>query len=298
MKIEDVALFERIAELGSVSAAGEALGITPNLASERLARLERTLSCTLATRTTRSLSLTDEGRQFLERAKVLLEAYEEARHSVGTRSQEPTGSLRVTAPSFFGRLFLPTVIEAFLTRYPKAALDLSLSDHVEDYAARGFDLAIRIGNIPDSSYRGRKLGDNVSVLVASPAYLERYGAPQTPEDLKDHNCMVFAGQNKWTLETADGPRIILVSGTLRTDSAEIDKFAAVNGLGIALRSKWSIREELASGTLVQVLPTYPVTTNMSIWAIHPPGRYVSVAAKSFVELLQAELRTALRDTSA
>lgn len=289
LKIEDVALFERIAQTGSISAAGKLLGLKPTLASERLARLERKLGTTLATRTTRNLSLTDEGRRFLAPARDLLSAYKAARESVADEGTALEGHIRVTAPSLFGRLFMPELTVAFLNDNPDVRISLSLSDRVSDYAAEGIDMAIRIAKLSDSTFRGRRLGDNQRTLCAAPAYLEKRGQPQSAEDLQHHDCLVFAGEDDWTIKTNGDPQTIRVSGPLQSDSADLIRSATIFGLGISLRSLWDIHDDLEAGRLTRVLPDSEIDTQMAIWAIFPPGRYTSRTTRAYAQTLKDAL---------
>ncbi len=289
MRIEDVILFERIAALNSVSAGGSACGLSATVSSDRLKRLETDLGSTLLNRTTRSMSLTDEGALFLRYAKDLLSKYEAARHCVGRRSKMPTGLLRVAAPALFGKKLLPEVISAFLTDYPETRVNLNLSDEILNYAAEGIDVAIRIGRLKDSTFLARKLGESHRVLCASPSYTRRYGTPSRPSDLDKHNCILFVGEDIWHLRNSLEDVRVRVSGRFNTNSAEMATRAALDGLGIALRSRWDVAEDLQTGMLVRVLPDYETPTDMAIYAIYPPGRFISPAAKAFVELVKKSM---------
>ncbi|MEW7995423.1 MAG: LysR family transcriptional regulator [Candidatus Thiodiazotropha endolucinida] len=289
MKIEDVILFERIAALDSISAGGAACGLSATVSSDRLKRLEADLGCTLLNRTTRSMSLTDQGARFLEHAKVLLDKYEAARHSVGKRADVPTGLLRVAAPALLGKKFLPEVISSFLTNYPETRLNLNLSDEILNYAAEGIDVAIRIGKLKDSTIVARKLGDSRRVLCASPSYIRRNGMPSHPSDLDRHNCIIFVGEDTWRLCKDLEDQRIRISGRFDTNSAEMATQAAIDGIGIALRSLWDITDDLKAGRLVHVLPDYEVPTEMSIYALYPPGHFISPTAKAFVKLVDRNL---------
>ena len=289
MKIEDVILFERIAALNSISAGGTACGLSATVSSDRLKRLESDLGCTLLNRTTRSMSLTDQGALFLEHAKDLLRHYETARHSVGKRSELPTGLLRVAAPSLFGQKFLPEAINSFLSTYPETRLRLNLSDEILDYTTEGIDIAIRIGELKDSTMVVRKLGDSHRVLCASPSYIQNNGMPSRPADLERHDCIVFVGEDTWHLHKERNRTQIKVSGRFDTNNAKMATQAALDGLGIALRSLWDIADDLKVGRLVRVLPGYEVPTQMSIYAIYPPGRFISPTARAFVKLVDDNL---------
>lgn len=289
MRIEDVILFERIAALNSVSAGGGACGLSATVSSDRLKRLETDLGSTLLNRTTRSMSLTDEGTLFLRYAKDLLSKYEAARHCVGKRSKMPTGLLRVAAPALFGKKFLPEAINAFLTEYPETRVNLNLSDEILNYAAEGIDVAIRIGRLKDSTFVARKLGESHRVLCASPSYIRRHGTPSRPSDLDKHDCIVFVGEDVWRLRNDLEDVRVRVSGRFNTNNAEMATQAALDGLGIALRSRWEVADDLQAGRLNRILPDYKTPTDMAIYAIYPPGQFISPAVKTFVELVKKSM---------
>ncbi|MEM7074856.1 MAG: LysR family transcriptional regulator [Pseudomonadota bacterium] len=289
MKIEDVALFERIASLGSVSAAGRALGLSATIASDRLARLERDLGCTLARRTTRKLTLTDEGESFLVRARELMALYEGARESVGVRASVISGTVHLTAPAYFGRLFLLPVLEQFLDTHPAVNLKISLGDNVLDYIGAGVDVALRIGSMPDSSFKAQKLAGNDRVLCATPGFVARHGVPKDPEDLSHLPCIVLGGEDVWRFRRGDVHAQVAVRPRLSTDSAEVVKSAVLAGLGIAERSLWDVRTDLAEGRLIRMLPEVEIDTDMAIWLVYPPGRYRSRASRALSEVLACEI---------
>lgn len=295
MKIEDVVLFERIAALGSVSEAGRVLGLSATVASDRLARLERVLGCSLAHRTTRSLTLTDEGRRFLDQARALLQIYHAAQESVGSRAQVPLGRVHFTAPAYFGRLYLTPVVQRFLTRHPQVSLKLSLTDTVANYIADGVDVALRIGGVPDSTFRARKLSVNHRLLCASPDYTAKRGKPLAPEDLAQHDCIVLGGETRWRFVRKGVRQVVSVAPRIDTDNAEFVKTAVLAGLGIAERSLWDVAQDLAEGRLVQVLPEYDVDHDMAIWLLFPPGRYRSLATQTFADTLTEDLKQALQN---
>lgn len=291
MKIEDVALFERIAAMGSVSAAGRTLGLSATIASERLARLERDLGCTLAHRTTRKLNLTDEGKSFLARSRALLAAYHEAQESVGRRAGDISGTIHLTAPAYFGRLYLLPVLERFLAQHPSVNLKISLHDRVLDYVGEGVDIALRIGSMPDSSLKAVKLRENERVLCAAPSYLDWAGHPQAPQDLAGHHCIVLGGNHLWRLKRGDAREQVTVKTRVSSDSAEVVKSSVLAGFGIAERSLWDIRDDLADGRLQQVLPDFDIDHDMAIWLVFPPARYRSRASRALADMLSTEIKT-------
>lgn len=281
----DVALFMRAAALSNLSAAGREFGVSAAVASARLAQLERQLGARLLHRTTRRISLTQEGEMFAERAATLLDAASAARASVGHAFAQPQGRLRVSMPSSLGRQHVSPVIPEFLRRFPGVSLDLRLSDEIVDLVDKGIDLAIRLGPMKDSTLVARKLATNRRVLCASPAYLAKHGMPQHPQDLAQHECIVLSGQRNWAFETPSGIVDIRVSGRLATDNGEVIRDALVQGFGIGVKSTWSVAPFLHSGELVPVLQSYPLAESIAIWAVYPSRSFVPPKTTAFIDFL-------------
>ena len=281
----DVALFVRAAALSNLSAAGREFGLSAAVASARLAQLERQLGARLLHRTTRRISLTQEGEVFAERARELLDAADAARASVGHAFEQPQGRLRVSMPSSLGRQHVSAVIPEFLRRYPGVSLDLHLSDEVVELVDKGLDLAVRLGALADSTLVARKLATNRRVLCASPAYLERFGIPRHPLDLAQHECVVLSDQRNWAFVTPAGVVDVRVSGRLVTDNGEVIRDALVAGFGIGVKSTWSVAPFLHSGELVSVLDNYPLAETVAIWAVYPSRAFVPPKTTAFIDFL-------------
>jgi DNA-binding transcriptional LysR family regulator len=279
----DVALFVRAALLANVSAAGREFGLSPAVASARIANLEHELGARLLHRTTRRISLTQDGEVFMSRAQTLLEAAAAARASVGRAQAEPQGRLRVSMPSSFGRQHVSPAIAAFLRRYPGVSVDLRLTDHIVDLVDGGVDLAIRIGALKDSSLVARRLAANRRVLCCAPAYLAEHGAPHHPSDLAAHECIVLSDQRDWSFVTPAGPVSVRVEGRLATDNGEVIRDALLDGFGIALKSTWDVAPHLKSGALVTVLDSYPLAETVAIWAVYPSRAFVPPKTLAFIE---------------
>lgn len=288
MNSSDLELFARVMGMGSFSEAARALDMTPAAVSKRIARLERQLDVRLFQRTTRSLRVTSEGAAFHRHAQRILADVEAAREAMSRRATEPAGVLRVTVPASFGRRHISPVASAFLERYPDVTLDLSLTDGLVDLVEEGLDLAIRIVQPEDSSLIARRLAPSNRVLCAAPSYLERHGAPTTPAELVEHNCLLRQHQHVWTLDSPDGEREqVRVSGNLITNNAEVLRDATVAGLGIARKSTWDVGHLLQSGELVPVLPEYSVTTHTAIYAMYPSARFLPPRVSAFIDFLRA-----------
>ncbi|MGF6601253.1 DNA-binding transcriptional LysR family regulator [Paraburkholderia sp. GAS448] len=283
----DVALFVRAAQLANVSAAGREFGLSAAVASARIASLERLLGARLLHRTTRRISLTQDGEVFMTRAVALLEAADAARGAVGRAQATPQGRLRVSMPSSFGRQHVSPVIAEFLRRYPGVAVDLRLSDHLVDLVDAGIDVAIRVGALKDSSLVARRLAVNRRVICCSPAYLAARGAPQHPMDLVDHECIILSEQRDWGFVTPAGPVSVRVDGRLVTDNGEVIRDALLAGFGIALKSTWDVAPYLRSGQLVTVLDSYALAETVAIWAVYPSRAFVPPKTVAFIDFLAA-----------
>ena len=246
ISLENVRIFMRAVETGSFSAAGRKLRLSPSVVSYRIQLLEDHLNSRLLTRTTRSMSLTEAGRVFFDRCLEVVEAVERAEASVALEAgASPRGHLHVTAPLGLGRRVIAPMLARYRELQPHTEVRLRLSDHLLDLVQEGVDVAIRIARMEDSSFTLRKIADVRRVLCASPAYLERRGAPPSPQDLADHDCLLlrFPGsqQFRWTLE-ADGEAVTVpVAGPLDADDGDVLTQWALDGLGIVLKPLFESR---------------------------------------------------------
>lgn len=263
--------------------AGQELGLSPAVASAYISKLEASLGVRLIHRTTRRVSLTEEGVAFLPHAENVLASVEAARASVGAGSLLPRGTLRVTASASFGRMHLLPAITAFLAKYPDLQIDLKLSDTIVDLVEGGFDIAIRNSQLKDSSLIAKKLAPDHRIVCASPQYLQKFGEPLSPKELLDHQCITLIGLEKWTFSDAGKTIDIKASGNFRTDNGEAVRDACINGLGITVSSKWSIYKQLSEGTLVQLLPDYPLSSDTAIWAVYPSSRLLAPKVRAFID---------------
>jgi DNA-binding transcriptional LysR family regulator len=284
----DVALFARVCATRNLSAAGRAFGLSPAASSARLAGLERELGARLLHRTTRKIALTQDGETFLERAVVLLDAAEQAACSVGASHATPQGLLRVAASVSFGRQYIVPALAEFLALHPGIRLDLRLSDRMIDLAQGGIDVAIRIGPLRDAALVARTLAPSRLVVCASPAYIERYGAPATPQALAQHQCLVLDSMNPWRFHTPDGSiASVRVSGRLQSDNGEALRDAAIDGLGIALQATWATTTQLRSGALVALMLDYPVATESVVSAQYLNRHFLPPKTQAFIDFFAA-----------
>ena len=283
MNLEHVKLFVRIAALNNISLAGKELGLSPAVSSAHMNKLEKDLGVRLIHRTTRRVSLTEEGKAFLPHASDLLDSVETARAAIGSGTINPQGKLRVAVSASFGRLHLIPALGRFLQQYPELRVDLYLSDSVMDMVEGGFDIAIRDAELHDSTLVARKLAPVSRILCASPAYLAKFGEPKTPEDLANHQCVNLIGLETWTFDTPAGLTSIKTHNRVRTDNGESARDAAVNGLGVTLSSTWCCYQQIQQGDLVQVLKGYPLVSNTTIWAVYPSSRLVAPKVRVFID---------------
>jgi len=288
-RIGDLTLFLRVLDLGSISAAARSLDLSVAVASQRLKRLEETLGVRLLHRTTRQLQLTPEGSALAEQGRPLVQDLEALTSGLQQSANEISGTLRVTVPASFGRLYISRWLPEFLERYPRLRLHLDLADQMLDLVSEGFDLAIRIGALVDSSLVAQRLAQNQRVLCASPDYLQRRGRPKTPDDLAAHDCLLLVGSHgtsdAWQLRGPDGSEAtVRVQGRMESNFGEVIRDAALAGLGIALHSTWHVCEDLRTGRLQQVLPRYHLPDS-AIYAVMPQRRLVLPRVRAFVDFL-------------
>ena len=290
MDTDAVRLFVRAAELLNISAAGRQLGLAPAVASARLAKLEKQIGADLLHRSTRRVSLSLEGEEFLPFAREILAQQDAALAALGHTTDDITGTLRFAASSTFAQRYIAPILPEFLERHPRIRLELKLSDTQTNLIEGGFDLALRNYAIEESSLRARKLADDRRVLCAAPTYLARHGLPRTPADLDRHQFVSFMDGPPRTLVASDGKRDGSfpppgMRARVTCDDGASMRIAARAGIGIAMSSLWSIHEELASGTLVRVLPDYEIVDRSAIWLVYPKSNVLTAKVRVFMDFL-------------
>lgn len=283
----DLEIFARIVTAGSLSAAGRELGLSPPVVSKRVQRLEERLGARLFQRTTRKVTLTEAGQGFHERVVAILASIEEAESQLSRRSSEARGLLRVAAPTSFGRLHIAPHLGPLLEANPELTVDLELSDGFVDIVGEGFDLAVRIADLSDSSLVAKRLAPVHRVLCATPAYLAEAGTPRSFADLAGHRLLATHSQDPWRLEGPQGPVTQRVHSTLRTNSNEVVRAAVLAGMGIALRSTWDVGPELRTGALKVVLPDYHASSRVGVFAVYPSRRFLPQKVRVFIDHLAA-----------
>ena len=281
--ISDLDIFARVARTGNMSMAGREMGLSPAVVSKRISLLEDRLGARLFQRTTRQLTLTETGEGYFKRVVDILSLVEEAEDYVSRRNTKPRGVLKISAPTSFSRLHITPHLTEFLTRYPDIEIDMQLTDNFVDIIREGFDLAVRIGELEDSSLVARKLAKETRVICASPAYLAAAGTPQKIEDLEAHNCLLAGAQDEWRLDGPEGACDVRVKGNIRSNSAEFIRSALVQGVGIALRATWDVGPELQRGELKVVLPDYHGSSKNGIFAVYPCREFMPSKVNAFIE---------------
>lgn len=284
--ITDWKVFTRAAELNNLSAAGRDLRMSSAVISNRIAKLEQQLGVRLLNRTTRRVSLTDEGQLFYDRSIKILQEIEELEQDVGARRESPRGSLAISAPAGFGKKHIAPFLPAFVDRHPDLEVKLRLTDHLVDLIHEGADIAIRIADLKNYSFIARKLASNTRAIVASPDYLKRHGTPKAPEDLLDHECLLlrFPGsqQFQWTLEGPERTVTLPVSGRIDSDNGEVLLNWCRDGAGISLKSMWEVGADLKSGRLIAILPEWKPLAH-AIYALYPHSQLLPPRARAFID---------------
>lgn len=283
MNNDHLRLFVRVAHTNNISMAGNELGLSPPVASMHINKLEEALGVKLIHRTTRKVSLTEEGREFLPHAEEVLNAVDSAKASVGAGSFTPQGTIRVTAPASFGRMHIVPALKQFVAENPQLKVDLRQSDSIVDMVEGGFDIAIRNASLTDSTLVARKLANDKRIICASPGYLSQYGEPKTPDELLDHECINLIGIDHWDFVTPDGVKKIKPKGAIRIDNGESIRDICVKGSGLTICSIWCAHEELKQGRLVQVLKDYPLASDTAIWAVYPSSRLLAPKVRAFID---------------
>lgn len=286
--LDDMRIFVNAVEAMSFTGAATKLGLSKQFVSRRIASLEQSLGARLLLRTTRRLAVTDLGRIYYERARRILEDVEAANLAVSSRGERPRGNLRVSAPMSFGTMFLGSVIPSFLSTYPDVSIELELNDRTVDIIGEGYDAAVRIGALADSSLIARNIAPMRMVTCASPRYLEAHGTPETPEALREHALLPYGHSQRvtWTYQRDGHALDIPVSGRLRVNNGELARDAAVAGLGITLLPVFIVAPALLNGRLVTVLDAF-APPEAAIHVVYPQHRQASLVIRAFADFLAA-----------
>lgn len=287
-QLEDMQIFVSAVEAQSFTAAADRLGLSKQFISRRIMALEERLGARLLIRTTRKLNVTDTGRGYYERALKIIDEVNETEQLVSRANTSPRGTLRISAPVTFGTLHLGPAIARFMAQCPDVAIELDLSDRFVDIVGEGYDMAIRIGHLADSSLVARHIAPAQLVTCASPAYLKAHGKPKTPLDLKTHECLIYghARNVEWTFFEKGKPLRIPVKGRMRANNGELSCAAAIEGLGITLLPTFIVGEALRTKQLLTILDAY-APPPLNIYALYPQHRQSSLAIKAFADFLRS-----------
>lgn len=286
-KLISMRAFTKVVAHGSYSEAAREMRLSRSAVSKYIIDLEEDLGVQLLNRTTRSASPTDNGRLYYDRCLAILSDIEEADVAVSQLQATPKGMLHVNAPMSFGTLHLGSAVAEFMERYPKLQIQMILSDQQLDTVQEGFDVTIRIADLPASSMIARKIVPADRVLCASPAYLKQHGAPKHPSDLRKHACLTYghlATGTQWKFTGKDGDHWLQAPWSLCSNNAEILRDAAVAGRGIALLPTFIAGQDLRAGRLQGILAKFHAPA-LTVYALYPPTRYLSVKVRVFIDFL-------------
>jgi DNA-binding transcriptional LysR family regulator len=286
--LTDIAIFVKVVQLSSFTAAADALEMSQPVVSKAVTRLEEKLGARLLNRTTRRLSLTEAGSELYRRSVRALEEIENAELEVARFQTEPKGVLRISAPMSFSILQLGGKLNTFLERYPGVSVELTLDDRRIDLVEEGVDVAIRIANLRDSSLVARKIVPCRQVLCAAPSYLKKHGTPERPEDLLEHNCILYSfltHAREWRLLDEQGEEhVVPLKGTLQTNNGLVNRAAAMSGVGIVMLPTFYVGEQLRSGELVPILCKFR-PADIAVYAVYPERRNLTPKVRAFIDFL-------------
>lgn len=289
MGLKEVEVFLAAVAEGSLAGASRRLDISAMAATRAIAALEQSFGVRLLHRTTRSISLTQDGEEFLPFARSMLELNDAARNALVPGGRGIAGKLKVTCPHVFGRVVLTPLVKTLLIENPKLSIELILTDAIVDIVEAGIDVAIRLAHPKDSSLVARQLSLNPRVLCAAPEYLERHGQPRVIADLARHECLSLAQAKRWPFVVEGELKMIPGEGRFSCTSAEGIRAACLEGLGLTLLTQWDVAQELSDGSLAAVVLEDAIPQALPIWALMPTSRYVPLRVRAFLDALAKHL---------
>ncbi|HJV75055.1 MAG TPA: LysR family transcriptional regulator [Noviherbaspirillum sp.] len=288
-RLEEMMTFAKVVETRSFSAAAQALATSKSLVSKQIGNLESALGVRLLNRTTRRMSLTEIGAAYYEHCARIAQEIDAATQTVTQLQAEPRGVLRITSPVIFASLHLAPAVTTFLRRHEHVELELNASDRIIDIVDEGYDLAIRITDHPAPTMVARKIAPVHWVTCASPAYLERYGTPQTPQELNKHHCLLHQGMpslpSGWRYQVGNREILLQPGGKCRVNNSEVLLQLALDGMGIVLFPTYVLGQHLKSGRLVQILPDSIANAGSALYATYQPNRYMQPKVRAFIDHL-------------
>jgi DNA-binding transcriptional LysR family regulator len=286
--------FAAVVEAASFTRAGERLDMSKAMVSKYVGVLEDHLGTRLLNRTTRRLSLTESGQVYYERCLQIIADVAEAEQAAGQLTAIPRGTLKIAMPVSFGTIKIGPLITEYVRQYPEVKLDISLADRKVDLIEEGFDLAIRIGSLPESGLIARKLAVDRTAVCAAPAYLKQHGRPQKPEDLRLHACLNYtyaSSGDEWYLKNDREEFVVPTGGPIKANNGDMLRLAALGGGGIIWQPRFIVEDDLRTGRLVEVLTNYS-TVELGIYAIYPSRKHLSAKVRTFVDFLVEKLGSA------
>jgi DNA-binding transcriptional LysR family regulator len=294
--LTDLRLFVEIARLSSISAAGKKLHFSPAVASKRLQRLEETLGVLLVNRTTRQVSLTEEGQNSLNKALIILDAVDElgiTQNSISSKTVK--GRIRISSPASFGRKYVAPSLSKFLSQYPRVNIELILDDMKTDLLKEGIDLAITIAPIQESNFIIRKIMENRKILVAGESYIDQHGKPADLQDLGNHNALILGDYARWSFihKRTMHEENVTVKSNFSSNSGEATVAASKAGLGICIKSFWDVKDDLENGVLIHVLPEYEHARKIDINILFPSKDFLPIRTRLLLDFLVADIRCML-----
>ncbi|HEC14673.1 MAG TPA: LysR family transcriptional regulator, partial [Rhodospirillales bacterium] len=285
--LNELFIFTKVVDAGGFTAAARRINRSKSTVSKLVSRLEDRLGARLLNRTTRRLSLTEEGAAFYERSLRILAEIEDAELAVGRLHSQPRGTLRINAPMSFGILHVTPALPDFMARYPDLEIDFILNDRQVDLIDEGFDVAVRIARLTDSTLIAKRLASFRQVVCAAPGYWRAHGKPDRPEDMRGHNCLIYTyrqNQNEWPFQTPDGPVSIPIEGSLHANNGDVMRLTALAGSGVYLGPTFIVGDDLRKGRLISVLDDY-AETDRAIYAVYPQNRHLSAKVRVFIDFL-------------
>ena len=289
--LKDLITFSYVAKMRSFTRASETLGVAKNVVTTRINNLEKEVGMNLLARTTREVNLTTDGRNFLEHCNAVINKADELEDFLD-HYKGINGILRIVLPPYFSRYHIVPYFEEFLTKYPNLKLDITLTENPVNIITECYDLQVRIQIPHDEGLEVARLMSNHKIICASPSYIKKHGKPQTPQDLRKHNCIVFGENDTWKFKHKKTKTVSSIRnphGNIKCDNGEIIKELAMSGIGITLKSSRDVEEEVKSGKLIALLPDYEIFNETEFYIVYPSGKNTSPKIKAFIEFFREKL---------
>lgn len=290
VSFEELIAFIAVADSNSFTAAAKSLDRDASVLSRRVSHLEQRLGVSLLSRTTRRIALTEIGQAYYRRIRTLLDELDNAGVEASNLGGSPQGLLRISLPLTFGKHYIAPMLSGFISKYPRIKVDARFNDRFVDLVTEGFDVAIRVGSLSDSSLIAKKIASFKFLLVASPDFVARHGLPSTPDDILRFPCIEFTNWPEWVLINGKQKKSVRPNGTLIMDNSEAILISALEGAGIAIMADWLATPVIREGKLVQVLPEWRGAIEGGIYSVMPPGKLIPAKTRLFVDEITESIR--------